>query len=78
MFCRHLLNNAELKPGLVARLDLGSTEEDREREILTFYKKTGIDWASPFSVILTGSYLSLNVFYCKICNKNSDYNFLTS
>ncbi|MEQ2219892.1 hypothetical protein XENOCAPTIV_027432, partial [Xenoophorus captivus] len=46
--------NAELKPGLVARLDLGSTEEDREREILTFYKKTGIDWASPFSVILTG------------------------
>ncbi|XP_049906331.1 uncharacterized protein LOC126393928 [Epinephelus moara] len=54
MFRRHLLNNAELMPELVARLDLRSTEEDREREILTFYKKTGIDWASPFSVILTG------------------------
>ncbi|XP_049419864.1 uncharacterized protein LOC125881002 isoform X2 [Epinephelus fuscoguttatus] len=54
MFRRHLLNNAELKPELVARLDLRSTEEDREREILTFYKKPGIDWASPFSVILSG------------------------
>ncbi|KAJ8250866.1 hypothetical protein GJAV_G00214110 [Gymnothorax javanicus] len=54
MFQRHLLNNAELKPELVARLDLRSTEEDREREILSFYKKPGIDWASPFSVILGG------------------------
>ncbi|XP_013855930.1 uncharacterized protein LOC106511731, partial [Austrofundulus limnaeus] len=54
IFKRQLLNSAELKPELVARLDLRSTEEDREREILTFYKKPGIDWARPFSVILGG------------------------
>lgn len=51
IFRHHLLNNAKLKPELVARLDLGSTEEHR------FYKKPGIDWASPFSVILRGMYL---------------------
>ena len=51
MFRCHLLNSAELKPELVARLDLRTTEEVREREILTFYKKQGIDWASPFSAI---------------------------
>lgn len=56
MFRHHLLNSAEHKPELVARLDLRSTEEDREREIITFYKKPGIDWASPFSVILGGRY----------------------
>ncbi|RVE61339.1 hypothetical protein OJAV_G00169860 [Oryzias javanicus] len=54
MFRHHLLTSAEHKPELVARLDLRSTEEDREREIITFYKKPGIDWASPFSVILGG------------------------
>ncbi|XP_023811216.1 uncharacterized protein LOC110014692 isoform X2 [Oryzias latipes] len=54
LFRQHLIHNAELKPELVARLDLRTTEEDREREILTFYKKQGIDWASPFSVVLGG------------------------
>lgn len=54
MFRYKLLNSSELKPELVARLDLRTTEEDREREILTFYKKPGIDWASPFSVKLGG------------------------
>lgn len=57
IFRHHLLNSAKLKPELIARLDLGSTEEHREREILSFYKKPGIDWASPFSVILRGMYL---------------------
>ncbi len=57
MFRRQLLNSSERKPELVARLDLRSSEEDREREILSFYKKTGVDWASPFSVILGGTYL---------------------
>lgn len=61
MFKHYLLKNGELKPELVARLDLRSTEEDREREILSFYKKPGIDWASPFSAILGGRYHSSNV-----------------
>lgn len=56
MFRHQLINNASHNPELVARLDLGSIEEQREREIIFFYKNPGIDWASPFSVILRGKY----------------------
>ncbi|KTF93731.1 hypothetical protein cypCar_00032262 [Cyprinus carpio] len=54
LFRRHILKNAEDKPDLVVTLDLHSCEKDREREMLTFYKRPNIDWTSPFTVKLKG------------------------
>lgn len=55
MYRRRILRNVEDKPELVARLDLTSSEQDRVREVLSFYKRQDIDWASPFSVRLKGT-----------------------
>ncbi|XP_076849279.1 uncharacterized protein LOC143497276 isoform X2 [Brachyhypopomus gauderio] len=53
-FRRNLLQEAEEQPELVARIDFTRDTQDREREILTFYKRHEICWARPFSVILRG------------------------
>ncbi|XP_065109922.1 uncharacterized protein [Paramisgurnus dabryanus] len=54
MFRRQILKNAEYKPDLVVTLDLHSCEEDRERDMLAFYKRPNVDWSSPFTVKLKG------------------------
>ncbi|XP_051951404.1 uncharacterized protein LOC127621731 [Xyrauchen texanus] len=54
LFRRHILKNAEDKPDLVVKLDLHSCEKDREREMLTFYKRPNIDWTSLLTVKLKG------------------------
>ncbi|KAL6459656.1 hypothetical protein MHYP_G00314150 [Metynnis hypsauchen] len=53
-FRRNLLQEAEEQPELVARIDFTRDPQDREREMLTFYKRHDICWARPFSVILRG------------------------
>jgi len=50
LFRRHILKNAEDKPDLVVTLDLHSCEKDRERDMLTFYKRPNIDWTSPLKL----------------------------
>lgn len=57
MYRRQILKNAEDKPNLVVTLDLHSCEEDREREMLAFYKRPNVDWTSPFTVKLKGVFL---------------------
>lgn len=54
---RYIPKNADNKPDLVMWLDLTSSEEDREREILSFYKWQGVDWTRPFTVKLKGMLL---------------------
>ena len=38
-FRRNLLQEAEVQPELVARIDFTRDPQDREREMLTFYKR---------------------------------------
>ncbi|XP_048854380.1 uncharacterized protein LOC125722238 [Brienomyrus brachyistius] len=47
-----MLQNAEDKPNLLITLDMHSTETDRERAMLFFYKQTNVDWTRPFEVRL--------------------------
>ncbi|KAJ8270424.1 hypothetical protein GJAV_G00114420 [Gymnothorax javanicus] len=54
IYRRQMLTSAQERPDLVATLDMAGTEEDRERQILSFYKLPAIDWTSPFSVTLKG------------------------
>lgn len=54
MYRRCIIRNAEDKPELVAKLDLTSSEQDRVREVLSFYKQQDIDWTSSFSARLKG------------------------
>ncbi|XP_076836719.1 uncharacterized protein LOC143504293 [Brachyhypopomus gauderio] len=54
MYRRHILRNAEEKPDVVVTLDVHASEQDREREMLTFYKRQNLDWTSPFSVRFKG------------------------
>lgn len=54
IFRRSLLQEVEDQPDLVAKMDLRKSPEEREREILTFYKNPMTNWARPLSVLLGG------------------------
>ncbi|KAI7789827.1 uncharacterized protein LOC130549524 [Triplophysa rosa] len=54
IFRRSILQEVEDQPDLVAKMDLLKSPEEREREILTFYKHTVTNWARPLSVLLMG------------------------
>ncbi|KAI7810042.1 hypothetical protein IRJ41_020763 [Triplophysa rosa] len=51
---RELLAMAESLPDLNAGMNLCGSPQEREREMLTFYKSQPGNWARPFSVILRG------------------------
>lgn len=54
MFRRSLLQEVEDQPDLVAKMDLLKSPEEREREVLTFYKNQTVNWARQLSVLLKG------------------------
>lgn len=60
-----MLHNAEDKPNLLITLDMHSTETDRERVMLFFYKQTNVDWTRPFEVRLKGMYKIASL--CQLC-----------
>ncbi|XP_039524304.1 uncharacterized protein LOC120477014 [Pimephales promelas] len=54
IFRRFVLQEVEDQPDLVAKMDLRKSPEEREREILTFYKNSMTNWAHPLCVLLGG------------------------
>ena len=54
---RYMLNKARQNRELVVHLDIRTSEVDRERAILSFYKRPGVEWASPFSLVMEGRYI---------------------
>ncbi|XP_024139528.1 uncharacterized protein LOC112153494 [Oryzias melastigma] len=54
MFRDAVLQRAPNKPKLMVTLDLESSETDRERDIICFYKQANIDWSRPFEARLRG------------------------
>ncbi|XP_065150553.1 G2/M phase-specific E3 ubiquitin-protein ligase-like isoform X1 [Paramisgurnus dabryanus] len=52
IFRRSALQEMENQPDLVAKMNLLKSPEEREREILTFYKNPLTNWARPLSVVL--------------------------
>lgn len=54
IFRRSILQEVENQSDLVAKMDLLKSPEEREREILTFYKHAMTNWARPLSVLLMG------------------------
>lgn len=53
--CRHqLLKAAEREEVLTMKLNMGKSPEDRERDILQFYKAPNVNWARGLIVVLIG------------------------
>lgn len=66
-----LLHNKEDEPTLKVKLDIGDDEDDREAQIISFYKAPNVDWARPFQAKLQGiqrlcdSYINKHIIlYC--------------
>lgn len=55
MFKEDILSQHATGKSLCLTMDLGDNAEERERAVLTFYKKANVEWACPLTCTLKGN-----------------------
>lgn len=59
IYTKELLCQHETRKPLFMTMDLRMDREDQDRDLIAFYKQTGIEWASPVKCRLEGAIKSI-------------------